>query len=146
MRPVGCVIGDVDRLIFLVRCHTWRRYYISWARRLVEFVDGLSQKLLHKVLGVVWPDKELLLLRGGSETATYTRVMRAHVSVLQILERHLVLLGILVLSWDGREGFPVSMVEVEPGWGLRLHRVESRFSALIKLGRLSDDLWLLDLY
>ena len=37
------------------------------------------------------------------------------------------------------------MMEVEPSRGLRLHWVESRFSALIQLGRLSDDLWLLDL-
>jgi len=71
--------------------------------------------------------------------------MRAHVSVLQFLERHLVLLGVLVLSWDRREGFAVSMMEEEPSRRLRLHRVESRFPALIQLGRLSNYLWLLDL-
>ena len=37
------------------------------------------------------------------------------------------------------------MMEVEPSRGLRLHRVESGFSALIQLGRLSNNLWLLDL-
>ena len=71
--------------------------------------------------------------------------MRAHISVLQFLERHLVLLGVLVLSWDRREGFPMSMMKVETCRGLRLYWVESRFSALIQLGGLSDDLWLLDL-
>ena len=55
------------------------------------------------------------------------------------------MLGVLILSWDRREGFAVSMMEVEPSRGLRLHWVESRFSALIQLGGLSDDLWLLDL-